>query len=363
MSSSQTGSHQPLAPAQAAGKAPALPDLGPYEPVPRATRHSTVPSLALLYLTTLIGVVTIVFVLPRAMPGDPLLALEDPGSAAYLPDPSIRTRVLRYYGLDRPLLQQYAAYLGNLAQGDLGWSIARNAPVGELIAQRLPWTLLLMGSSLALASMVSFFAGVTAAWHRGKRRDRALVTALTAVNSIPEYALAAVFLMAFGVLIPLFPLYGARTAFARYDSFLGQIGDVATHLVLPMTALTLSLLGSKFLLVRNTVIASLGEDYMLLARAKGLPETTLKYRHAGRNALLPFVTVLGMQAGFAVGGTVFVESVFAYPGMGTLILQSVEARDYPVLEAAFLVLALTVLAVNLLVDVSYRRLDPRVAVE
>jgi peptide/nickel transport system permease protein len=138
---------------------------------------------------------------------------------------------------------------------------------------------------------------------------------------------------------------------------------VARHLVLPAGALTLSLLGTKFLLVRNTVLSTLGQDYMLLARAKGLPERMVKYRHAGRNALLPFVTVLGIQAGFAVGGSVFVESVFSYPGMGTLILRAVDARDYPVLEASFLTLALLVLVVNFGLDLLYARLDPRVVAE
>jgi ABC-type dipeptide/oligopeptide/nickel transport system permease component len=128
---------------------------------------------------------------------------------------------------------------------------------------------------------------------------------------------------------------------------------------LPVTALTLSLLGSKFLLVRNTVVSSLGEDYLLLARAKGLPERLLKYRHAGRNALLPFLTVVGIQAGFAASGSLFVEAVFAYPGMGTLILKAVEARDYPVLDASFFVSALVVILMNLMVDLLYGRLDPR----
>ena len=133
--------------------------------------------------------------------------------------------------------------------------------------------------------------------------------------------------------------------------------------MLPASALTLSLLGTKFLFVRNTMMSALGADYMVLARAKGLPDRLLKYRHAGRNALLPFLTVVGIQVGYAVGGAVFVESVFAYPGMGTLILDSVEARDYPVLEATFLVLALVVLAVNLILELVYTRIDPRVGAE
>lgn len=325
----------------------------------RAAWHSTAWS-ALLYLVTLLCLVTVVFLLPRIMPGDPLSALQDPESGVFFADEQAREAVLAYYGLDRPLPVQYADYVAGAVQGDLGWSITRNQPVSALIAQHLPWTLLLMGSALALASVISFTAGVAAAWWRGGLRDRVLVSSLTGLQSVPEYALAAGFLLLFGVLFPIFPLYGARTMFVEYGSWLDATGDVLAHLALPLAALTLSLLGAKFLLVRNSVLSALGTEYMMLARAKGLPERLLKYRHAGRNALLPFLTVLGIQAAFAVGGSIFVEAVFAYPGMGTLVLEAVEARDYPVLEAVFLTLAATVLTVNLLIELLYARLDPRV---
>lgn len=312
------------------------------------------------YVPTVLLVVTIVFALPRAMPGDPLGALQDPASGVFVDDAQTRANLRAYYGLDRPLTDQYVNYLESLTRGDLGWSIARQEPVTSLIGQHLPWTLLLVGVSLTLAAGLSFVAGVAAAWRRGRRSDRTLVTALTALNAVPEYAMAVTLLILFGVVMPVLPLYGARTTFGEYGSWLAEAGDVAAHLVLPATALTLSLIGSKFLLVRNTMVSTLGQDYMVLARAKGLPERMLKYRHAGRNALLPFLTVVGIQTGFAVSGAVFVESVFAYPGMGSLILGAVETRDYPVLEASFLVLAAVVLTVNLLLESVYARVDPRV---
>lgn len=316
-----------------------------------------------LYVLTLFVVVTVVFTLPRAMPGDPLSALQDPNNTLYLSDPDIRSRLFAYYGLDRPLAQQYVEYLRRVPRGDLGWSISRNAPVSTLIGAHLPWTLLLMMVSLAAASALSFVAGLSAAWRRGEFRDRVLLTTLTAVRAVPEYALAALLLIGFAVVVPAFPVYGARTPLAEYSSPLHELADVARHLVLPAAALTLSLTGTKFLLVRNTTMSVLGEDYVVLARAKGLQERLVKYRHAGRNALLPFVTVIGIHAGFAVGGAIFVESVFAYPGMGTLILAAVRARDYPVLEAAFLVIAGVVLTINLALELLYARLDPRVRAE
>jgi len=316
-----------------------------------------------LYALTMIAVVIVVFALPRAMPGDPLGALNDPDNAVYVNDQVVRAKVEAYYGLEKPLPEQFAHYVGRLARGDLGYSIARKRPVASLLRAHLPWTLLLMGVSILLASLLSFVAGVAATWRRGRLSDRSLMTGMTVAQAIPEYALAAILLIAFAVVLPTgLPLAGARTPFADYGTVGGAL-DVAKHLVLPAGALTLSLLGTKFLLVRNTMISALGADYMVLARAKGLPDRLLKYRHAGRNALLPFLTVVGIQAGYAVGGAVFVESVFAYPGMGTLILQAVEARDYPVLEATFLVLALVVLVVNLGLELVYTRIDPRVGAE
>ncbi|HEY4408239.1 MAG TPA: ABC transporter permease [Acidimicrobiia bacterium] len=308
------------------------------------------------------AVVVVVFSLPRAMPGDPLAALNDPDNAVYVTDHVVRDKVRAYYGLDQSLPVQFEHYVGRLARGDLGYSIARKRPVASLLRAHLPWTLLLMGVSILLASVVSFVAGVAATWRRGSLSDRSLITGMTVAQAVPEYALAAVLLIAFAVVLPIFPLAGARTPFAHHGTIAGVL-DVAKHLVLPAGALTLSLIGTKFLLVRNTMISALGADYMVLARAKGLPDRLLKYRHAGRNALLPFLTVVGIQVGYAVGGAVFVESVFAYPGMGKLILDAVEARDYPVLEATFLVLAAVVLAVNLALELVYARIDPRVGAE
>lgn len=334
-------------------------------PTPVRRRHrlaaAAVRSIG-LYALTLVTVVMVMFALPRAMPGDPLTALEDPDNSLFLSDPVVRAELRAYYGLDKPLPEQFVDYVANIATGDFGFSIARKAPVSGLIRAHLPWTLLLMGVSLGLASALSFIAGVAATWRRGRVGDKTLMVTLTVARAVPEYAIAAVLLITFAVVFPLFPLAGAQTPFNEFGR-LESLLDIGRHLVLPAAALTLSLLGTKFLLVRNTMISTLGQDYMVLARAKGLPDRMLKYRHAGRNALLPFLTVIGIQAGFAVGGAVFVESVFAYPGMGTLILRAVEARDYPVLEATFLVLATVVLAINLLLELVYARVDPRVGAE
>ena len=312
-----------------------------------------------LYVVTLWAVVTLVFVLPRALPGDPLQSLDDPDSGTFVEDNRSRELVAAYYGLDKPLISQYGTYLRDLADGELGWSISQKTPVSTLLGRRLPWTLLLVGSSLALASVISFVAGVTAAWRRGSIVDRALIVSMSTARAIPEYAISSILLISFAVFLPIFPMAGGQRPFATYPSSFAAAADILDHLVLPMTALTIGLMASKFLIVRNTVVATLGEDYMLLARAKGLPPRLLKYRHSGRNVLLPFLTALGVQAGFAVNASLFVETVFAYPGIGTLIGGAVTARDYPLLQGTFLMLALAVIAANFLIDMAYRWLDPR----
>lgn len=325
----------------------------------RGRRRATYLRTIGLYAITLWAVVTASFLLPRVLPGDPLRQLDDPDSGSFVYDASVRDRLAAYYGLDKPLASQYASYLADLGRGELGWSISQNTPVATLMRNRLPWTLLLTGSALLLSSAIGFLAGVTAGWNRGRFADRVLITGLSASRAIPEYALASALLIMFAVTWPVFPQAGAQRPFATYPSVFDAVGDVLLHLALPLTALTLGLAANKFLLVRNTVIGTLGQDYMVLARAKGLSRRLLKYRHAGRNAVLPFVTALGIQAGFAVGGSLFVEQIFAYPGMGTLVERAVFARDYPLLQGCFVLLSVVVLVANLAVELLYARLDPR----
>ena len=313
-----------------------------------------------LYLVTFFAAVTLTFLLPRYLPGDPLQQLNDPDSGTYVYDAQERDRVAAYYGLDQPLISQYRSFLSGLTRGDFGWSISQNVPVSTLLRNRLPWTLLLTGSALLLSSAISYFAGLTAAWNRGRFADRALIGVLSVTRSIPEYAIASGLLILFAVNYPVFPQAGAHKAFATYSSTWDHVSDILFHLALPLAALTLGLLANKFLIVRNTAIATLGEDYMVLARAKGLSRRTLKYRHSGRNALLPFVTALGIQSAFALGGSVFVETIFNYPGMGTLLERAVFARDYPLLQGYFVVIAVVVLIANLLTELTYTKLDPRV---
>jgi peptide/nickel transport system permease protein len=315
------------------------------------------------YLVTLWVILTLNFLLPRLLPGDPLSALLDPESSDYVFEPEVRASVEAYYGLDRPLLAQYAAYLRGAATGDLGRSIRFNRPVTELIAAHLPWTLLLTGTALTLASLFGLLAGSEAAWKRGAAMDRLLTAVSVLAGNAPVYFVGMMLLIVLGAELGWLPLAGGRTPFAHYGSSLTAAADVGRHLLLPALTLTLSLLGIEYLLVRNTMVGILGEDFMLVARAKGLKPRQLKWGHALRNALLPFVAHLAAHAALAITGAVFIETLFQYPGMGRLIFEAVAARDYPVIQGVFLVVAGVVPTANLLADWLNGRLDPRLAEE
>jgi peptide/nickel transport system permease protein len=320
------------------------------------TRLGRLGSFAL----TLLVVLTLNFLLPRAMPGDPITALQDPDNALYVFNDSTRLALEAYYGFDEPLHVQYLRYMRGLATGDLGWSIRLNLPVSELIAGRLPWTLALALPAVLLASLISLIAGTHAGWRRGSRADRTLIVLFAVVRTMPTFFVGALAILLFSVHLGWTPLAGAHTPFASYPNLWAAAADIGRHWLLPVTVLTLEMLGAQFLLMRNSLITVLGDDFMVVARAKGLSERRLKYHHAMRNAVLPFVTAFSMQLGFAVAGTIVVETLFAYPGLGLLTFQAVSVRDYPVLQGVFLITSVAVLLANLLVDLVYPYLDPRV---
>jgi len=323
----------------------------------RRTRRTLLGSYAVLVFV----LVSLNFLLPRALPGEPIAALGDPRSELYVGDASRRAAVERYYGLDRPMGEQYGRYLGGLVRGDLGTSIRFNAPVSEVIASRLPWSLLLLGTALLVATAVGMLGGVRSAWRRGRRTDRRMLTLFLAIDNMPVFFLASLAAYVLAVSLGWFPLSGARTPFSETWGPLRQAVDIAHHLVLPATALALQLMGFQYLVMRASMVSELGSDHLLLGRAKGLSDRVLKYRYAARNALLPAVTVFALQLGFAVTAAIFVESVFAYPGLGSLMVESVGERDYPTMQGCFLVFTVLVVGANLLADLAYRRLDPRLS--
>ncbi|MDI6711197.1 MAG: ABC transporter permease [Bacillota bacterium] len=309
------------------------------------------------YLVALVLIVAVNFALPRLMPGDPLQAIYG-GEMLVEMTPEAYAALERRYGLDRPLAEQFLFYLGRLARGDLGQSYYYGCPVPEVIGGALPWTLLLAGSAFLLSSLLGMWLGIESGWRRDKAGDRGLLWLLGLVNGLPDFFLGILFLLLFGVLLHWFPLFGALTPYAGYTGWALAL-DAARHLALPLAVLTLTNLTDLFLLTRGSMVTVLGERYVLTARAKGLTDRVVRYRHAGRAALGPVTARLGVRVGRLVTGAVFVEVVFSYPGIGGLLQDALAMRDYPLLQGLFLLITVSVLAANALADYALVRVDPR----
>jgi len=303
-------------------------------------------------LLTILFAVTVTFLLLRLLPGDPALAVASPNMTD-----EARAALLTQYGLDQPLFVQYFLYLGELLRGNLGRSFTQSIPVIDVLMQRLPWTILLTVTSLVLTVVIGIPLGVLAASHKNRFLDRLVQVFGVTGQSLFVPSVGIVLLFVFGLNLRWFPIGGAYD-----DAVYGMewYGSVLSHLVLPVISLTLIQLGSYVLTMRATLIEALGEDYITLAKAKGVPPRTVLWKHAVRNAMLPAITLIGLQLGFVVGGAVLTETVFAYPGIGRGIYEAVTQLDFAVLQGAFLLLAVTVVVANMLTDIAYGLLDPRV---
>jgi peptide/nickel transport system permease protein len=314
------------------------------------------------YLLTLLLVLSLNFFLPRMMPGDPLSYLTGDPSAdmPVVISEEVREKLLTYYGLDEPLIKQYRDYLARLAHGDLGWSIYYNAPVSSLLLGRLRWTLLLMGTSTVAYVALGILLGALSAWRRGSKTDIGLLVSVFSLGSWPPFFLAMLLIIFLSVKLGAFPIGGAGNPTGSSAGGLQWAVEVMHHLFLPSLALVLTHLSGVYLLMRNSMLHVLGEDYVRTAKAKGLRERDVLLKHVLPNALLPIVTMIAMRLGFLIMGTMFVEVVFAYPGMGTLITQACTTRDYPLLQGVFLLIMAFVVFFNLAADLLYSRLDPRV---
>ncbi|HEY66031.1 MAG TPA: ABC transporter permease [Caldilineae bacterium] len=314
------------------------------------------------YLITVFIVLSLNFFLPRMMPGDPLSYLTgDPSTdMPVIMSEEVREKLLAYYGLDEPLTKQYRNYLVNLAHGDLGWSIYYNAPVSSVLLGSFKWTLLLMGIATVVYIALGILLGALSAWRRGTKTDFGLLISVFSFGSWPSFFLAMLLIVFLSVKLGAFPIGGAKSPMSSQASGWKRAADVLHHLFLPCLTLVLTHLSGVYLLVRNSMLGVLGEDYIRTAKAKGLREQDVLLRHALPNALLPIITMIAMRFGFLIMGTMFVEVVFAYPGMGTLIYEACITRDYPLLQGAFLLTMTFVTFFNLAADLLYARLDPRV---
>ncbi|MDR7434814.1 MAG: ABC transporter permease [Armatimonadota bacterium] len=297
----------------------------------------------MIMVPMLLGVSMIVFVLIRLIPGDPAELLASQWATAE--DIAL---VRHAWGLDRPLPVQYVVFLGNLLRGDLGRSVASGVPVAAEIAERYPATLLLAAASMAVAVAVGGTAGIVSARRPYSLWDNVVMVLALVGVSTPAFWSGLMLIYLFGVVLGWLPISGMGTP---------------RHLILPAVTLGLVAAGIIARQTRSSMLEVLAQDYIRTARSKGLDEIAVTYRHALKNALIPVVTIVGLQFGTLLGGSVVVETVFAWPGMGRLLVDAILMRDYPVVQASVLLFATTFAFINLLVDVLYAFLDPRIRYE
>jgi len=306
----------------------------------------------------LLAVVVLNFCLIHAAPGDPaqVIAGEMGGASQEVLD-----QIRRLYNLDRPMLEQLAIYVGKVAQGDFGHSFYFNESVSKLIMMRMPATVILVMAALLVAVLAGTFLGVLSA-----RKPNGLLNHFVTFFSLAGYA-APVFwtglmlILLFASAIPLFPVSGMIDV-ARPSQGLGYVVDVLHHLVLPAFTLAIVYMAQYSRLSRTSMIDALRADYIRTARAKGLSETVVVFKHALRNALIPVVTMVGLQFGHLFAGAVLVETVFGWPGLGRLVFESILRRDYPTLLGVLFFSALMVMLANIATDIAYRLVDPRIRV-
>lgn len=303
-----------------------------------------------------LAVLAVNFTLIHAAPGDPAMVIAGEMGGA---DEATMATIRRTYGLDRPLPAQFATYLGKSVRGDLGTSYTYNRPVVDLIGERLGPTVLLVLSALLSAIVLGTLLGVLAS-RRPDSIGSGVVTVLSLVGyAMPVFWTGILLVILFGKVWPVMPIAGMRDVRLLGSGSWATALDIAHHLVLPAATLAIVYLAQYSRLARASMLEVLGSDYIRTARAKGLSDAVVTFKHALRNALMPIVTIAGLQFGNLISGAVLVETVFSWPGLGTLALDAILGRDYPTLLGVLTFSALLVIVANLLTDLSYRWIDPR----
>jgi len=313
-----------------------------------------------LYLLAAWAALTLNFLLPRTMPGDPVTSLIGRMRGRFTPEQIQATRAL--YGFDNgSIFQQYVEYVSHVLKGDFGISLsAYPVPVSTIISTALMWTILLGTVVLVLGFGIGTVLGVIVAWRRGGWLDSTLPGLFNFIGSFPYFFLAMLALFVLGFVLKWFPMSHAYSDNLS-PGWSGEfIGSVISHLILPAGTVILISVGGWLIGMRSTMIGVLAEDYIVMAEAMGLPQRKVMFKIAMRNAILPAFTQFGLAVGFILGGQILTEIVFSYPGLGFYLVRAVTTHDYPLMQALFLMITLTILVANFIVDLLYVRLDPRV---
>lgn len=318
------------------------------------------------FITVLI-VVTITFFIVRLMPGNPIEIYIGQLMSQYgmtFQEAKNAAAALFSLDLDAPLFSQYLDYMKNLFRGDLGRSfVSQGVKVVELIASYLPWTLFSVGISILLSFTIGIALGIVIAYKRGGLLDQIISSISTVLTSIPNYLLGIILLILLGVqlqLIPVSSMRGTVSPGIKAGFTWEFISDVFKHAALPILTYVLSTVGGWILSMRGSTLNTLGEDFVTVAKARGLPERRITFTYVGRNAILPLFTSLTMQIGFMMGGSALVEFIFVYKGVGWALWSSIGQRDYPVMQGVFLIITIAVIVANFLADLLYGKLDPRI---
>ena len=301
-------------------------------------------ALAMIYLS---------YSLPHLLPGDFVTAMYSSSDVSLTPDQE--AELMAYYTENSGI----GDYLINLLTLDWGYSYAFLTPVSTLFFIALPWTLLLLGAANIISIIIGFVTGVEVSWRRDSWVEKGMVGGITVIEGVPEISTGVILLVVFSLNLQWFPTAGAETAYADV-SFWARLIDIFHHLLLPLATLILAYFPGNFLLTRNSMMMVIKEPFVTTARAKGLPAWKVRYFHAARNALLPLVTRFGLRLAFMVTGALVVETIFSYPGLGTLLFNAIQARDLPLIQAIVLVSSLMVLATILCLEIVYRIIDPRI---
>ncbi len=313
--------------------------------------------LVLQYALTLFVALSFNFVIPRLAPGEPINAILPEDVRDEMSEEQIK-EVLADYGLDLPIWEQFWNYLQGIFSGDFGISVALGKPVWDVLIDRLPWTLLLMGFTLLVSTLIGTFLGVISAWKRGRSTDVSITGVMLFIGSLPSFWIAMMFIVLFSSTLGWLPTFGAYPIGVSVGSLDWYLG-VGKRMIMPLSAMVLVRGASVLLISRSAMLMSLDTDYIMFARAKGLPEKRVFFSHVFRNAMLPLYTNVMMSIGGLFGGALVIETVFAYPGLGSIIGIGVGARDYNLLQGMFVFATLSVIAANFLTDLFYPLIDPR----
>lgn len=315
-------------------------------------KHSVFFYIILIFL-----VITLNFFLPRFMPGSPVSSIM--GEEAGVLSKQEQENILESYGLNKPIHEQFFDYIVNFFTLNWGTSFSKKQPITSLIGNALPWTLLLSVSNLLLATVFGCYLGFKSAFVKKQARDLRYMVSISFLSSLPLFWIGMALIAIFSVFLGWFPLYGGYSMWAGYTGFRAVL-DVIWHLTLPLITLLTATISAFYIAMRYGILGVVSEDYVMMAKLRGLSSKRIKYIYVLRNSIIPVFTVFMIELGFVFGGSVIIESIFSYPGIGKLMYDAVRARDYPLVQYTFIIVSTMVIACNLIADIAYSKIDVRI---